>query len=112
MTFEAGAFFEAVLEELREQGLILAEGDDAVADVARRKHVEFFAQAAAGAAVVADRDHGAEVTNDGHAGESYGHLGRSESEALEPLKQSGEARAAPDGDNPDAALARGLLQRQ
>src|SRR5271167_2703671 len=42
----------------------LAQGDDTVADVARRKHVEFLAQASAGATVIADRDHGTEVAND------------------------------------------------
>ena len=61
VTLKAGAFREAVAEELGEQSLILAEGDDTVADIARRKHVEFLAQAAAGASVVTDRNHGAEI---------------------------------------------------
>ena len=57
-----------MLEELGEQGFILAEGDDAIANVAGREHVEFFAQASAGASVIANRDDGAEVANDRHAG--------------------------------------------
>ncbi len=65
VAFKARAFFEAMAEKLGEQGFIFAEGDDAVADVAGRKHVEFFAQASAGAAVVADGDDGAEIANDG-----------------------------------------------
>ena len=64
VTFESRAFVEAVTEKPGQQGFVFAEGDDAVADVAGRKHVEFLAQAAAGAAVVADRDHGAQIAND------------------------------------------------
>ena len=63
VAFEAGAFFEAVTEKLGEQSFIFAEGDNAVADVAGRQHVEFFAQAAAGAAIVADRDDGAKIAD-------------------------------------------------
>src|SRR5260370_36295858 len=65
VALEAGAFLKAMTEKLREQSLVLAEGDDTVAYVAGRKHVEFLAQASAGCAVVADGDHGAEVANNG-----------------------------------------------
>src|SRR5450432_2055905 len=63
--FEAGAFVEAVAKEFREQRFVSAEGDDAVANVARRKHVQLFAQAAAGSAVVADGDHSAQIADNG-----------------------------------------------
>ena len=56
VAFQTGSFIEAMPEELGKQSFILAEGDDTVPDIARRKHVEFFAQASAGTAVVADRD--------------------------------------------------------
>src|ERR1700678_678991 len=82
VTLEAGAFFKAVTEELREQSFIFAEGDDAIANVAGRKHVEFFAQASAGTAVIADGDYGTEVANDGRAGLGHGHFRGSEGEAL------------------------------
>jgi hypothetical protein len=64
VAFKAGALVEAVTKKLREQRFVLAEGNDAVPDVAGREHVEFFAQAPAGSAVVADRDDGTKVTND------------------------------------------------
>src|SRR5580693_702142 len=112
VTLEAGAFLEAMAKKLREQSLILAERDDTVADVARRKHVEFLAQASAGASVVADRDHSAKVANEGRIGLGGGHLRRGEREALESLEQRGEARASADGDHAEATLARGLLHRQ
>src|SRR6202043_970958 len=99
-------------EELGEQGLILAEGDDTVADVARRKHVEFLAQASAGAPVVAYCDHGAQVSNDGRIGPGHGRLRRGEREELQSLEKSGEAGAAADSDHAEATLTRGLLHRQ
>src|SRR5580704_8699025 len=110
VTFETGAFVEAVTEELGEQSFILAESDDTVTDIAGRKHVEFFAQAAAGAAVVADRDHSAEIANDGRARLGCGHLCRSEGEAFESFEQGGEAGAAADCDNTETTLARRLFQ--
>src|ERR1700690_906883 len=99
-------------EELGEQSLILAEGDDTVADVAGRKHVEFFAQTAAGTAVVTDGNHGAKIPDDGRTGLSHGHFCRGESEAFESFEQSGEAGPAADGDYAEATLARGLLHQQ
>ena len=58
------ALREAVLEELGEQVLVLGERDHAVADVAGGKHVEVFAQAAGGAAVVGDGDDGGELADE------------------------------------------------
>lgn len=60
------ALFEAVLEEAGEEVLVFGEGDHAVTDVAGRKHLEVFAEAAGGAAVVCDRDDRGEVAD--HAG--------------------------------------------
>ena len=68
MAFQAGAFLEAVLEQSRKQGFVFGEGNDAIAHVARRKHVEFFAQTAAGSAIVAHRDHAAQFANGGLTG--------------------------------------------
>ena len=58
------ALVEAVLEEAGEQELILGERDHAVADVAGREHVEFFAETAGGATVVGDGDDGGEVADE------------------------------------------------
>ncbi len=110
VAFEAGALVEAMLEELREQSFILAESDDAVADIAGRKHVEFLAQASAGAAIVADGDYGAEIADDRRIGPCRSHFRRSESKALESLEQSGEPGTATDGDHAEATLARSFLQ--
>ncbi len=63
VAFQARAFLKAVLEQSREQGFVFGERNDAIAHVARRKHVEFFAQTAAGSAIVAHRDHAAQFAN-------------------------------------------------
>ena len=55
------ALREAVLEETGEEMLVFGERDHAVADVAGGEHVEVFAEAAGGAAVVGDGDDGGEV---------------------------------------------------
>ena len=112
VAFEAGAFVEAMLEELGEQSLILAEGDDAIANVAGREHVEFFAQASAGASVIANRDYGAEIANHGRAWGRRRQLRGSEREAFESLEKSGEARTAADSHDAKTTLAGGLLQRR
>ena len=102
-------FDETMLKQAGEQGLVFRESDDAVANVSRRKHVELLAQTSAGAAVVADRDHGAEFADFRLAGCCQG-AGTGDV-ALESLEQGGQAGAAADGDDAQAAvddaLARG-----
>src|SRR5208282_1645485 len=83
VAFEAGALREPMLKEPREQGFVFAEGDDAVTNVARRQHVKFLAQPAAGAAIVADRDHGAKVPDHRRTRLSLTNLSRSQGEALQ-----------------------------
>src|SRR5580704_5889199 len=63
VAFEARAFLEAVLEQLRQKGFVFGESHDAVANVAGRQHVEFFAEAPAGTAVVADRHYRAKIVD-------------------------------------------------
>ena len=62
---------EAVLKELGEQGLVFGEGHHAVADVARREHVELAAQAAGTAAVVCHGDNGGNFNLTGLAGVGF-----------------------------------------
>ena len=98
MAFEPRPFDETMLKQAGEQGLVFRERDDAVANVSRRKHVELLAEASAGAAVVADRDHGAEFADFRLAGRcqgapAAGHV------TLESLQQGREAGAAADGDD-------------
>ncbi len=101
VTFEV-ALGEAVLEELGEEGFVLGEGDEAVAEVAGGKHFEVFAEAAGGATVVGDGDDGGELADE--AGEGRAVRGGSEGvcgwgdEALEAAKERGEAGTAADGD--------------
>src|SRR3979411_2600730 len=83
VTFKTGAFFEAVTEELRKQRFILAKGDDAVPDVARRKHVEFFAQATARSAIVADCYYRTKIANERWPGLSSQNLVWRENKSLE-----------------------------
>ena len=81
------AAVEAVAEEPVHQRLVLGQRDQAVADVARRRHREIAAQAAARAAVVGQRHDRRDLR----------------ARELEPAQQRREARAAAEGD--DAQLA-------
>ena len=86
VALEAVAVLEAVLEEGAHQRLRLGEGGDAVAHVSRREHAHVLAQAAGGAAVVADGDDGGEVGG-----------------VLLEAEELGEAGAAADRDDARAA---------
>jgi len=84
VTFQARTLLKAVLKQLREKGLILRKRYDAVPDVARREHVEFFAQASTRTAVVTDRDYCTKVT-DGRFGKVDIHGSRGRNVSLEPF---------------------------
>jgi hypothetical protein len=101
---------EAVLEEAGEESFVLGESDEAVADVAGGKHVEVFAEAAGGAAVVGDGDNGGELADEGgeilEGGiDERGGASRRGDEGFQPAKERGEAGSTTDGD--DSKLARG-----
>ena len=97
MAFEPRPFDETMLKQAGEQGFVFRESDDAVANVSRREHVELLAETSAGAAVITDRDHGAEFADFRLAGVARapdsGHV------AFETLEQGGQAGAAADGDD-------------
>ena len=102
VALEGVAGAEAVIEELGQQVFFFAEGDHAVAQVAGREHVEVFAQAAGGAAVVGDGDDGGQVGDlDGGAGRA----GDSDV-AAQAAQQRGEAGAAADGDHAQGTRVR------
>src|SRR5450755_1696185 len=61
MAFQSFPGFETVLEEPRQQGFFLRQGNNAVANVTRRRNVKLLAQPPAGAAVVAYRHNGREI---------------------------------------------------
>ena len=97
------ALGEAVLEKAGEEVFVFGERDEAVAQVAGGKHVEVFAEAAGGAAVVGDGDDGGELADEARevfavAGNGCVAEGACD-EALEAAQQGGEAGAAADGDN-------------
>src|SRR5208283_3055110 len=98
MALKPGAPIEAVLKMLRQESFIFAQGDNAIADIARREHVQFLAQSSAGTAVVADGNHGAEVANSRCIRPRGSHLRGCESEALKSLEQSGEPGTTTNGD--------------
>ena len=81
------ALREPVLEDGGQQGLVLGQGHQAVADVARRRQVEVAAQAAGGAAVVGQRD-------DGHG------LDAGDLEAAQDDREAGSAAEADDPRRP------------
>jgi hypothetical protein len=65
MALKTRPFIEAMPEELGEQRFILTQRNDAVANIAGRKHIEFLAESPARAPIVTDRDYGAEIPYDG-----------------------------------------------
>jgi hypothetical protein len=85
-----------MLKQTGEQGFVLGESDDAIADVAGRQHVEFFAQASAGAAVIADGHDRAQFTDFRLV--RFGRSPRAADIALESFEESGQTGAATDGD--------------
>jgi len=52
-----------MLKQPGEQGFVFGEGNDAVANISGRKHVELFAETATGSSVIADRNYGAQFTD-------------------------------------------------
>ena len=90
-----------MLKQAGEQGFVFGERNDAVANVSRREHVELFAQTSAGAAVVADRDHGAQFA-DFRLVRLAQRAGPGDV-TFEPLKQGGQTGAAADGDHAQTA---------
>ena len=97
VSLERVAAAEAMGEEPGQQIFFLAERDHAVAQVAGRQHVEVLAQAAGGAAVVGDGDHGGEVGDE--AGLARARLAGGADVAAQSAQQRGETGAAADGDH-------------
>jgi hypothetical protein len=85
---------ETVLKKTGEQRRILAQRHQAIADVARRQHIEVAAQAAGAATIVGDGDDGGdfEAGNRRVAG-----LG----EILQPLQQRRKSRSTTDRNHPE-----------
>src|ERR1039458_3559375 len=91
VALESAAGWEAVLEEAGQQGRVFAEGDHAVADVARGEHVGLPAQASGAAAVVGHGDDGGDVHGRRRGAGGPGVV-------LQPLQDTGQSGAAADGD--------------
>jgi hypothetical protein len=81
------SFVEAILEQTRQKVFIVRQGDDAASNVARWKNSELAPQATGGAAVVADRHDGGELSN------------RTSYPDLEATQQHRQAAATSDRDN-------------
>ncbi len=110
MPLEAGAFVEAMTKKPRQQSFVLTQGNNAIADVARRKHVEFFAEASAGAAIVTDGHHGGKITDQERIVPVARRV-RGSNEPLQAFQKSGKTGAATDGDDPETARRGGLLRQ-
>src|SRR5262249_27159240 len=61
VAFQIAGAGEAMLEELGDQVLVFRDSNQAVANIARRKHAQFAAKTSAGAAIVAYRDDRSEL---------------------------------------------------
>ena len=99
-----------MLKQAGKQSFVFGESDDAVADVAGRQHAEFFAQASAGAAVVADGDYRAQFTDLGSPGLLFDRAGTGDV-ALKTFEKSGKPGATADGDDVQATARRGFASR-
>src|SRR5215469_2699528 len=94
MALQPGSSGKAVLKQLGKQSLIFRERDDAVAHVARRKHVELFTEAAARATVIADGDDRIKLANTRRLSALW-----SSGVFFEPFEKSRKPGAAPDSDH-------------
>src|SRR5436190_1233124 len=83
-----------MLEQAGQQCFVLRQRNNAVTDIPWRKHVELFAQASAGAAVVTDCNHGAKLTDYWLDRFSAGTFDRKGNEVLEAFQQGGQAGTA------------------
>ena len=95
MSREPLALVEAILEEIGDERFVVGEGDETVADVARRQDAEFFLQAARTAAVVGDGDDRGEITR----------------RPFETAQERGETRSAADRDDLVAAAQAAIHER-
>src|SRR4051812_1724578 len=91
------AVLESIAEEARQQMLFLGQGDDAVADIARRQHPELFSQRAGTAAFVRHRHDRAELRD--------GPRPLSVDVAFQSAQQRREPGAAADRDDVEAVMA-------
>src|SRR5262252_8977169 len=95
MTLKPRPLVEAMTEQLGKQCFILAQGDDAIPDVTRRKHVELFPQSSTGAAIITNRDDCREVANRRFAAGDRNRIRGRLYEALQSLEQRRQAGSAP-----------------
>src|SRR5271156_724765 len=84
-----------MLEEPGHECFVFGKSNNAIANVARRKHVELFAQTAAGTTVVAHRHYSRQFANDRLTSEGFcgGH-----DITLQALEQGGKTGAPADCD--------------
>ena len=99
---QAAAGMKAVLEEPAEQRFILRKRDHAVANVAGRKNAILAAQAAGAAAVIGDGDDGSKI-GDGMFGAGVFVRCGEMTMFFQAAKESGEAGAAAESDDAEAA---------
>src|SRR5947207_2994563 len=108
MAFESRAFVESMLKNFCEQSLVFRQRNNAVAYIAGRKHIELFAEASAGAAIVSYGDHGAKF---GDATRQIGssrkmRICRAHHVFLESLKKGGKTCASANCHNSQFALTK------
>ena len=101
VAFEAGPFYETMLKQAREQGLVFGERNDAVANISGREHAELLAQAPAVSAIVADGYDGAQLADLWLVGLAWD--ARAVNVTFETLKQGRQSRAAADGNHAQTA---------
>ena len=90
MTAKLAVAAKAMTEKTRQQSRVFRERDHAVADVARRQHLQLFAQTSGAAAVVGNSD------DRGKSLDPHRVVGLSD-EAFEPGEKCGKAGAAAHG---------------
>src|SRR3989338_2369247 len=88
VSFELAGFLKTKLKKLAHHRLRIGQGNEAISDIAGRRHIELAPQTPRRASVVGD-------------GDDRGNVG---SKFFEAMQQNGEPRASPDHDDPRTAL--------
>jgi hypothetical protein len=99
---------EPVLEELPDERLVLGQRDQAAAQVARRRHREVAAQAAARPAVIGDGNDGGKISNQRGLGGDRQQSGRVGNALLQTTQQGREAGSSAEGDDAHSGRRNGF----
>jgi len=98
---EAATGVKTILEKAGEKGFVFRKRHHAIANVSRRKDAVFATQAAGAAAVIGDRDDGGKIGDGAFSAGEF--VGAANDQFLEAAEERGQAGAASESDDAEAA---------